>query len=145
VQPPADHQSPPQPVTIRLPGVAAGYVNVFRAARVSVSYGGDQDGASADLDQAVRLDPKLLIAYAERGIPFYPVVKSDHVFGDLTPVTHAERPGHARVALTASSKQSAEAEVLPNVVPLPRPRNPRLRNRPQIFAQPGAWYASVFQ
>jgi DnaJ domain len=144
-QPAAENESLPQPTTIRLPEVAADYLNQFRTTRLSVSYGADPDGASADLGQAVRLDPKLLNAYAERGIPFYPVVKSDHAFGDPPPAAHREKPGHARVALAASSKRSAGAEALPKVVPLPKPRNPLLRYRPRIYAQQGAWYASVFQ
>ena len=137
-RPPADNESPPQPATVRLPGVAAGFVNVFRATRLSVSYGGDPDGASHDLDQAIRLDPKLLAVYAERGIPFYPVVKSDHVF-DVAPVTRARKPGHARVALAASAKSTAEAETRPKVVPLPVPK-PRSRAR---FLVPRPWYAAA--
>ncbi len=143
--PPAENESPAQPATIKLPALAPSYVQPFRATRVAVSYTGDPDGASADLDQAIRLDPALLTTYAERGIPFYPLVKSDHIFEDVTPLTHREKPGHARLALTASSKRSADTEALPKVVPLPRPRNPQFRYRPRIYAQPGAWYASVFQ
>lgn len=138
-RPPADNESPPQPATVRLPGVAAGYVTVFHATRLSASYGSDPDGASPDLDQAIRLDPKLLTAYAERGIPFYPVVKSDHLFGGVAPVTRAEKPGHARVALAASAKSTAEAETLPKVVPLPVPK-PRSRAR---FLSPRPWYVSA--
>ena len=136
---PVENESPPQPVTIRLPVVASAYVNVFRATGFSASYAGDFDGASADPDQAIRLDPKLLISYAERGIPFYPMVKSDHVFDEVTPVTRDEKPGHARAALAASSKQSAEAETLPKVVPLPVPK-PRMRAR---VLTPRPWYASA--
>src|SRR5581483_7747527 len=58
---PTGIESPPQPTTIKLRGVAAGYVNQFRATGVSASYTGDPDGSAADLDQAVRLDPKLLL------------------------------------------------------------------------------------
>jgi len=136
---PTGIESPPQPATIKLRGVAAGYVNQFRATGVSASYTGDPDGSAADLDQAVRLDPKLLLSYAERGIPFYPVVKSDHVFGDTTPAKHDETPSHARVALTASLNRPVEAEAVPKVVPLPVPK-PRSRAR---FLSPRPWYVSA--
>jgi DnaJ domain len=129
-----------EPVTITLPEVAAAYVSPFRAERVAVSYSGDRDAASAGLDQAIQLDPKLLISYAEQGIPFYAVVKSDHAFGEVAPVKRAGKPGHARVALAASSNPPTEAEALPKAVPLPRPRGPL-----HVFRPPAAWYASVFQ
>lgn len=137
---PPEGETAHEPVTVTLPEVAAAYVSPFRAERVAVSYGGEPDAASTDLDQAIQLDPKLLISYAELGIPFYAVVKSDRAFADVAPVKRTGRPGHARLALAASSSLPTEAEALPKVVPLPRPRGPL-----RIFRRPSAWYASVFQ
>ena len=137
---PPESEIAPEPVTVTLPQVVAGYVSPFRATRVAVSYSGDPNRPSADLDQVIQLDPKLLTSYAVRGIPFYPAVKSDHAFDDVT--FGAGKPGHAREALALASKQSAEAEAPPKVVPLPLPR-PRFPMR--IFRRPAAWFASVFQ
>ena len=131
---PPESEIAPEPVTVTLPQVVAGYMSPFRATRVAVSY------SSADLDQVIQLDPKLLTSYAVRGIPFYPAVKSDHAFDGV--IIGAGKPGHAREALALASKQSAEAEAPPKAVPLPLPR-PRIPMR--IFRRPAAWFASAFQ
>jgi DnaJ domain len=135
---PAESESLPEPVTITLPELAPNYASPFYATRVSAQSEGDL--TAADLEQAMQLSPKLLVSYVDRGVPWYQTQKSDHVFDDLTSAKPAEKPGHARVALTASSKSHAEGETPPKVVPLPKPRNPM-----HVHNQRRAWYASVFQ
>jgi len=134
---PAESESLPEPVTITLPELAPNYASPFYATRVSAQSEGDL--TAGDLEQAIQLSPKLLVSYADRGVP-YQAQKSDHVFAEVALASPAEKPGHARVALTASSKSHAETETLPKVVPLPKPRNPL-----HVHAPNRAWYASVFQ
>jgi DnaJ domain len=125
----SDNEGLPQPVTITLPDIAPNYASVFHATRVSTSY--SSEVASTDLEQAIELDPKLLVSYADRGIPLYPTLTSDNVFAEVTPTKHEEKSGHVRAAMAAALKH-AEATDLPKVVPLPRPRTaaPLFRPRP---------------
>lgn len=125
----SDNEGLPQSATITLPDIAPTYASVFHATRVSTSHNGEV--GFADRDQAIELDPKLLVSYADRGVPFYPTLTSDHVFAEVTPTKHEEKSGHPRAALAlAPPPKHAEAE-LPKVVPLPRPRTQAPLFRPR--------------
>ena len=67
----------------------------LRARGLSAYRNGDLNGAIADLDRALQLDPKFLPAYIDRSIIFYRQRKFDHAFADLSqtgPSKKASRP-----------------------------------------------------
>jgi tetratricopeptide (TPR) repeat protein len=56
---------------------------------------GDLDGAIADFDQAIQLDPKFSAAYIDRGIVFYRLRKFDRAFADIARARRLERANRA--------------------------------------------------
>jgi curved DNA-binding protein CbpA len=76
--------------------------NAGRGGGISTDRDGDLNGTIADLDEAFRLDPKLLPAYLERGVIFYRTRKSSHVFPDAARASRGGKPDRARSASTTA-------------------------------------------
>jgi curved DNA-binding protein CbpA len=77
----------------------------------------------ADLDDALQPDTKALPAYADPGIIFYRVEKSDAAFPDVAPAKRTEKPGRSKSAPMMSRKrQFVAAAIATSVTPVPQRR-----------------------
>ena len=81
---PAAHVGPPL-------DLAASESRVLRARGVSAYRNGDLNGAIADLDHAIKLDPKFSAAYIDRGIIFYRLRKFGRAFADIARAKQVEK------------------------------------------------------
>ncbi len=121
---------------------APNYARFFHARGVSAYRNGDLNGAMADLDQAIQLDPQFSPSYIDRGIVFYRMRKFDRAFADIARAKRIEKQGHPKsvvaVATTAGKSRSDPAENTPAAAtPLP-PRRPTTQD-----ASSPRWMAST--
>jgi curved DNA-binding protein CbpA len=107
--------------------LAASEARVLRARGVSAYRNGDLNGAIADLDQAIKLDPKFSAAYIDRGIIFYRLRKFDRAFADIARAKGVEK-GSEKASRSKSAPAMAEkqrvdqARITPSRAPLSRQR-----------------------
>jgi tetratricopeptide (TPR) repeat protein len=89
---------------------------------------GDLDGAIADFDQAIQLDPKFSAAYIDRGIVFYRLRKFDRAFADIARAKRIEKTdkGKSAPASASSGAQSTAKKPRP-VVEVGPPSPPQRR------------------
>ena len=123
---------------IRLPDSSPDYVNFFQARSVSAFGNGDLNGALADINQAMLLDQKFAISYADRDMLFFQAAQDERGFDDIAPAPRPEKPAHPKPVVTAAVKPHTDA--LPKVVPLPLPRP---HTGPRFMMRPRSWYAST--
>ena len=104
------------------PHLAAGEAGLLRA-RVISTVG---DGHAGRPDQSLPLDPRLLPAYADRGIIFYRPREFDGAFADVTPAKRIGKASRPKSPPTMTRQPRFDhAAIAPAVVPLPRPANGR--------------------
>jgi curved DNA-binding protein CbpA len=113
---PAAHVGPPL-------DLAASNARALRARGVSAYRNGDLNGAIADLDQAIQLDPKFLAAYIDRGIIFYRLRKIGRAFADIAQAKRiekrVEKPSRSISAPATAGKQRVDqARIAPSVQPV---------------------------
>lgn len=79
---------------------------VLRARGITAYRNGDLDGAMADLDQAIQLNPKFAAAYIDRGIVLYRMQKFDRALADVARAKQIEgkRPDKADKPARARSE-----------------------------------------
>jgi curved DNA-binding protein CbpA len=80
----------------------------FRERGISAYRNGDLNGAIADFDQAIQLDPKFSAAYIDRGIVFYRLRKFDRAFADISRAKRLERANRAAPGSNSSSSVVAK-------------------------------------
>jgi tetratricopeptide (TPR) repeat protein len=68
----------------------------FRARGISAYRNGDLNGAIADLDQAIQLDPTFSASYIDRGIVFYRLRKIDRAFADIARAKQIEKESRSK-------------------------------------------------
>ena len=68
---------------------------------------GDLDGAIADFDQAIQLDPKSSAAYIDRGIVFYRLRKFDQAFADIARAKRIDKTSHGKSTPASPSAPAA--------------------------------------
>jgi curved DNA-binding protein CbpA len=101
------------------PGLAAGAAGLLRARVIST----DGDRHPGGPDQSPPLDPKLLPAYADRGIIFYRLREFDGAFADVAPAKRIGRASRPKSPpMMARQPRFDHAAIAPAVVPLPRRR-----------------------
>ena len=86
----------------------------FRERGISAYRNGDLNGAIADFDQAIMLDPKFSAAYIDRGIVFYRLRKFDRAFADIAQAKRIEKANRAKAALqppSVAKKPKPQAEM----------------------------------
>jgi tetratricopeptide (TPR) repeat protein len=82
----------------------------FRERGITAYRSGDLNGAIADFDQAILLDPKFSAAYIDRGIVFYRLRKFDRAFADISRAKRLEKANRAAPATTTGTSSSAAAK-----------------------------------
>jgi curved DNA-binding protein CbpA len=92
----------------------------LRARGVFAYRNGDLNGAIADLDQAIHLDPKFSAAYIDRGIVFYRLQKFDRAFADISRAKRIEKASRSKSAPTMAKRQRIDqAAIAPSLMPIP--------------------------
>jgi len=86
--PQAEPESTPQAAAGPPLEIAPGDARVFRERGIFAYRSGDLDGAVAEFDRAIQLDPKFSAAYVDRGIVLYRLQKFARAFADIA---HAKR------------------------------------------------------
>ena len=105
------------------PDPAARDARSLRARGTFAYRNGDLNGAIADLDQALHLDPKFLAAYLDRGIVFYRLRKFDRAFADIARAKRIEKASRSRSAPTMARKlRFDQAAIAPPVTPVSQRR-----------------------
>ena len=77
---------------------------VLRARGITAYRNGDLDGAMADLDQAIQLNPKFAAAYIDRGIVLYRMQKFDRALADVARAKQIEGKHSDKVDKPARAK-----------------------------------------
>jgi len=90
-----------------LPDPTPNYARFFHARGIAAYRNGDFNGAIADLDQAIQLDPKLSVSYIDRGVAFYRLQKSDRALAETAPGKRTEKQSHAKPIHSLSGKPHA--------------------------------------
>lgn len=95
----------------------------LRARGMSALRNGDLNGAIADFDQALQLDPKFLPAYIDRGTILYRMRKIGRAFADIAPAKPIEKSDRSKSPpATAGKPGSDQATITGSVTPLPQRR-----------------------
>ncbi len=103
--------------------LAASNARSLRARGVSAYCNGDLNGAIADLDQAIQLDPKFSAAYIDRGIIFYRLRKLGRAFADIARPKRSEKPSRSKSAPAMAGKQRIDqARLASSVAPVSQHR-----------------------
>jgi tetratricopeptide (TPR) repeat protein len=108
-----------------LPASVPDYATFFHARGISAYRNGDFNGAIADLDQAIQLDPNLSVSYIDRGIVFYRLRKFDRAFADIAHAKRIEKQSHPGkpASVVAAKPHSEKTASAPVAAPAP-PRRP---------------------
>jgi hypothetical protein len=105
------------------PDLAATEARSLRARGMSALHHGDLNGAIADLDQALQLDPQFLPAYIDRGTILYRVRKLGRAFADIASAKRIEEAGRGKSASASAGKPHADqVETTASVTPLSQRR-----------------------
>lgn len=134
-------ESVPPANTGPAPDLAATEARSLRARGMSALQHGDLNGAIADLDQALQLDPRFLPAYIDRGTILYRVRKLGRAFADVAATRRTEEADRAKSNSTAATGKK------PRVDPATRtasvaPQSPRRdasQNPSQEQTYPSPW------
>ena len=108
-----------------LPASVPDYATFFHARGIFAYRNGDLNGAIADLDQAIQLDPNLSVSYIDRGIVFYRLRKFDRAFADIAHAKQIEKQAHPTkpASVVAAKPHSEKSASAPAAAPSP-PRRP---------------------
>jgi curved DNA-binding protein CbpA len=107
----------PKPASIAAgnPGSASDHATreakALRARGLSAYRNGDLNGAIADLDRALQLDPKFLPAYIDRSIIYYRQRKFDHAFADISPTRPVEKASRSKSLSTSRRPRFDQADI----------------------------------
>ena len=108
----------------------------FRERGIFAYRSGDLDGAVADFDRAIQLDPKFSAAYIDRGIVLYRMQKFEKAFADIA---HAKRIERTKAAKAGKKPRTLDPAIEMSVTPPPPPpsrRTARLYPREVGFHRP---------
>lgn len=102
---------------------APNYARFFHARGISAYHNGDLNGAIADLDQAIQLDPKFSASYIDRGIVFYRLQKFDRAFADIAHAKQIEKHNRPKPApMVAPKLHPDHVAAAPPAAPPPQMR-----------------------
>lgn len=101
---PAELDTTAAPAVGSPPELAPSDARSYRERGILAYRSGDLDGAIADFDRAIQLDPKFSAAYIDRGIVLYRKQKFEQAYADIA---HAKRIEKASRAKAAQQTQAA--------------------------------------
>jgi curved DNA-binding protein CbpA len=108
--------------------IAPGDPKVFRERGIFAYRSGDLDGAVAEFDRAIRLDPKFSAAYVDRSIVLYRMQKFERAFADIAQAKRLEKASRtAKTTQPAAPKKPKVAQASASLgMPMFQPRTARL-------------------
>ncbi len=109
--------------------IAPNDAKVFRERGIFAYRSGDLDGAIAEFDRAIQLDPKFSAAYIDRGIVLYRLQKFERAFADIAQAKRIEKANRSKAALPATAtgkKPKQQAAVALGFPPLFQRRTAKL-------------------
>ena len=105
------------------PDLAAIEARSLRARGMSALRNGDLNGAIADLNQALQLDPGFLPAYIDRGTILYRMRRIGRAFADIAPAKPIEKSDRSKSPPAMAGKPGPDqAAITGSVTPLPQRR-----------------------
>ena len=84
----------------------------FHARGIFTYRNGNLNGAIADLDQAIQLDPGFSASYIDRGLLFYRQPAPDRAFAEIAPAKRSEKESQAKSMPTTAKKPRADQTAL---------------------------------
>jgi tetratricopeptide (TPR) repeat protein len=111
--PPSDADSGPRTNVGSPLEIAPGDAKVFRERGIFAYRSGDLDGAVAEFDRAIQLDPKFSAAYVDRGIVLYRMQKFERAFADIAHAKRIEKTKRTKATQPDTKKKTAAAISLP--------------------------------
>jgi tetratricopeptide (TPR) repeat protein len=84
--------------------IAPSDAKVFRERGIFAYRSGNLDGAIAEFDRAIQLDPKFSAAYIDRGIVLYRLQKFDQAFADIAQAKRIEKANRSKAAQATPKK-----------------------------------------
>jgi len=93
----------------------------YREHGIAAYRNGDLNGAIADFDQAIQLDPKFAAAYIDRSIVFYRLRKFNRAFADIAHAKRIDKASRAKSHLSqteAKKPRSSQPIVAANAPPV---------------------------
>src|SRR6516165_1252963 len=93
----------------------------YREHGIAAYRNGDLNGAIADFDQAIQLDPKFAAAYIDRSIVFYRLRKFSRAFADIAHAKRIDKASRAKSHLSqteAKKPRSSQPSVAANAPPV---------------------------
>jgi tetratricopeptide (TPR) repeat protein len=109
--------------------IAPSDAKVFRERGIFAYRSGNLDGAIAEFDRAIQLDPKFSAAYIDRGIVLYRLQKFERAFADIAQAKRIEKANRSKAALPATAtgrKPRSQAAVALGFSPLFQRRTAKL-------------------
>jgi tetratricopeptide (TPR) repeat protein len=106
--------------------IAPSDAKVFRERGIFAYRSGNLDGAIAEFDRAIQLDPKFSAAYIDRGIVLYRLQKFDQAFADIAQAKRIEKANRSKAAQAAPKKPKPQGAVALGFPPLFQRRTAKL-------------------
>jgi len=122
------------------PDPALNDARFFHARGFFAYHNGNLNGAIADLDQAIQLDPNFSASYIDRGIVFYRLRKFERAFADIARAKRIEKESRPKSMPTMARKlHPDQTATAPPVTP------PRRRTAAQDSSPSGGFASLAFQ
>jgi tetratricopeptide (TPR) repeat protein len=106
--------------------IAPSDAKVFRERGIFAYRSGNLDGAIAEFDRAIQLDPKFSAAYIDRGIVLYRLQKFDQAFADIAQAKRIEKANRSKAAQATPKKPKPQGAVALGFPPLFQRRTAKL-------------------
>ncbi len=124
------------------PDLSLNDARFFHARGIFAYRNGNLNGAIADLDQAIQLDPGFSTSYIDRGVVFYRLPKFERAFADVGRAKRIEKESQPRSMPTMAKKPRSDQ---PGFSALTASLSQRPRATSQNSAPEGGYASATFQ
>jgi tetratricopeptide (TPR) repeat protein len=122
------------------PNLALNDARFFHARGVFAYHNGNLNGAIADLDQAIQLDPNFSASYTDRGIVLYRLQKFDRAFADIERAKRIETGSRPKsVPMMTNKPRSDQPGIASSITSLLQRRTAAQNSSPE-----GAFASNAF-